>query len=207
MFNFPDWIAKFRRHYEETGGSYNDAEGVTIAHRENANWIVLGVHHLTGVENQGNHNVFIEVLCKQWERDGMRAVYWDWKDRQPDEQSPGPLFVSKPPHELADIALFSGMKVDVWIQGGDSVGSFYTGHLNNGPDSFGSKEGNSIGNHSFFVCFLERDRSIPIPGPPEPVPEPEPSDPEPIEKPVMTIDSEWLKKQPVKDGIIEIYGK
>jgi hypothetical protein len=179
----------------QTGETYNDAVnyGVSIVSNENRTWRVLGIHHLTPDENKGNHNVFIEVLCKQWERNNQQAIHWTWEGRK-EYQSAPPVFAGqKGPDELIDLPLNLGMRLSIWTQGGEVAQGFSSNHPNEG-------EGNTIGHHSFFVCFQEvGDYTEPIPQPPTPDPEPQET--------VMLIKKSWLDSQPVDDdGYIRIKG-
>jgi hypothetical protein len=192
MFNFQAWITTFRDHLRTTGETYNDADsyGVTIEREPNRLWRVLGIHHLLPHENNGNHNVFIEVLCKQNERDGFRAIHWTWEGRRPDEIAQPVFAGQKPLNELVDLPLNLGMIVSIWTQGGEIANGFSSNHPDEAP-------GNTIGHHSFFVCFQEMDEDEPVPEPPLPEPEPK--------ERVMLIKKSWLDSQPVdSDGFIVI---
>lgn len=178
MFNFQEWIEVFRAHKERYGEIYNDADsyGVKVEHDANLKWQVLGIHHLLPDENRGNHNVFVELLCKQDEREAFRPIHWTWRDRRPSEPAPDIFAGQKPLDELVDLPLNLGMVVSVWPHLGETASNFSSAHPDEG-------EGNSYGHHSFFVCFqeVETENNEPEPPPPPPVPEPEP-EPEPNEK-------------------------
>jgi hypothetical protein len=197
MFNFKEWIKTFQDYFRANGAIYNDAPhsfntlmDVSIISPANSAWRVLGIHKLTPEENAGNHNLFLEVLCKQNEREGMRAVYFDWQGREPGQNAPGPIFMSqKGPNELVDIAIFAGMRVKVWIQNGDRAEWFHSEWPDEAP-------GNTFGHHSFFLCFQETAWFTD-----EPDPEPDPGP----KRLVMTINKGWLDKQPVEEGMIKIY--
>ena len=169
MFNFQEWIAVFRDYYNQLGIVYNDAAdyGVSIDIPENRIWKVLGIHHLYPSENKepneefGKHNVYIEMLCKQNEREGFRAIHWTWEGRQPNENAPDVFAGQKPLDEVVDIPLNLGMNVSVWTNGGEIAKGFSSNH----PDE---ETGNTIGHHSFFVCLQEigEDPTIPPIEPP-----------------------------------------
>jgi hypothetical protein len=200
MFNFKDWINTFNSHRLRTGTIYNDAVdyGVSIESVENRTWRVLGIHHLTSKENKasheefGKHNLYIEMLCKQGDRDGFRAIHWTWGGRRVNEPA-NPVFAGqKGPDELIDLPLNLGMVVSVWTQGSEIAKGFSSDHPDEG-------NGNTIGHHSFFVCFQEIDENEPMPEP-----EPEPPTPEPQET-VMLIKKSWLDSQEIdEDGYIRI---
>ncbi len=197
MFNFQDWIEIFKDHYQEHNEAYNDTIDmvsfddplyqILIEKPQNPIWRVSGIHHLSPAENRGNHNVFIEMLCKQDEREGFRAIHWTWIGRQLNEPAHDVFAGQKPLNELVDLPLNLGMIVSVWTNGSEIV----KGLSSNYPDEM---DGNSIGHHSFFICFQEIDFD-------EPDPEPEP----PIEQEtVMLIKKSWLDEQEVDDGFIRI---
>jgi len=160
MFDFQQWIEKFKSHYRTTGAMYNDAfkYGITVDIPENRDWRVLGIHHLDPDENKDNHNVYVEMLCKQGDREGFRAIHWTWEGRNEVTEDAPPVFAgSKPLNELVDIPLNLGMNVSVWTNGSEIAEGFSSNH----PDE---NEGNSIGHHSFFVCFQEMDKdAVPLP--------------------------------------------
>lgn len=193
MFNFSVWIDKFKTHYQENGTAYNDAAnyGVSIDSPSGRIWRVLGIHHLTPDENRGNHNVYVEMLCKQGDREAFRAIHWTWDGRREDEIA-SPVFAGqKPLNELVDLPLNIGMVVSVWTQGGEIARGFSSNHPDEG-------DGNTIGHHFFFVCFQEIDGTEPIPSP-----EPEPE----LKETVILIKKSWLDSQEIdEDGFIRIYG-
>lgn len=198
MFDFNSWIETFKIYYQEYGYAYNDADmtsldnpsyQVSIQKPQNPTWRVLGIHHLSPEENRGNHNVYIEMLCKQGDREGFRAIHWTWIGRQLNEPAPDVFAGQKPHNELVNLPLNLGMIVSVWTNGGEIVSGLSSNH----PDEM---DGNSIGHHSFFVCFQEIDAD-------EPDLDPEPPD-EPQDT-VMLIKKSWLDQQEIdENGFIEI---
>ena len=202
MFDFQTWIQKFKDHLHDTGTIYNDAVsyGVAIEKPINRSWRVLGIHHLTLDENRGNHNVYIEMLCKQDEREAFRAIHWTWEGRQATERAPDVFAGEKPLNELVNLPLNFGMLVSVWTDESDKGINFSSNH----PDELGpnGEKWNSVGHHSYFICFQEIDTDSlppdpdpPTPEPPEP--EPEPPTPEPPVEPVkaqaiITVNKAYL---------------
>ncbi len=174
MFDFQDRIEKFRQHRLDYGAIYNNAANmlslddppyqVIIKPIENPIWRVLGVHHLSPEENQGNHHVLLRALCKQGDQDGFRAMNWTWQGRQLDGPAPPVYGAMKGPDELVDLPLNPGMIVSVWTQGSGMVVGLSSNHPDEGP-------GNTVGHHSFFVCFEEIDSEEPEDPPPDPGPE------------------------------------
>lgn len=177
MFDFPGWIETFKEHFAETGTAFNDAEdyGVVVSDIENALYNVIGVHHLTPPENQGERKIFIDVLCKPSQPGGpkriMNAVInWVWKERaEPD--LPQPVLIGKPPNEIADLPIFDGMKINIWHPAGNGAVNLHAMH----PDELGpnGEIWNSWHHHSFLVVFQQAEE----PGwepPPDPDPDPPP---------------------------------
>lgn len=164
------------------GPPINDATayGVRISPVEAAMgesyWKVIGVHHLTPVENQGKHNVFLEALTENGQRVQNPPAWagWTWEGRRPDERAdPAPL--DKGPSEPAgNIVMYFGQIVSVWINGrspaatepSDRVENLHTNH----PDERGpnGEVWNSIGHHSFYVVFQRTRREEEI-EPPQPM--------------------------------------
>lgn len=201
MFNFQEWIGIFKDYYQENDEAYNDVTDmvsldnpsyeITIQKPQNPIRRVLGIHHLSPDENRGNHNVYVEMLCKQDERDGFQAIHWTWIGRQLNQPARDIFAGQKPHNELVDLPLNLGMILSVWTNGGEIV----QGLSSNYPDEM---DGNTIGHHSFFVCFQEIDFDEP-----DPDPEPEPDPPE--QETVMLIRKSWLDEQELDDdGFIRI---
>ena len=186
MFNFQYWIEVFKGHWQEHGEAYNDTASlvgddiVVIEKPQNTIWKILGIHHLTPSENQGNHNVYIEVLCKQWARNLNQVVHWTWEGRTINQNAPDIWAGQKPENELVNIPLNLGMVVSVWTNSGEKVSGLSSNHPDEAP-------GNKIGHHSFFICFQEVGTY------------------EEPKKAVMTIDRVWLDQQIIEDGMIKIY--
>ncbi len=198
LFDFQDWIEVFKTQYREHNIAYNDTVDmvsfddpsyqIIIEKPQNPIWRVLGIHHLSPEENRGNHNIYIEILCKQDEREGFRAIHWTWIGRQLSQPAPDIFAGQKPHNELVDLPLNLGMIVSVWTNGSEIV----KGLSSNYPDEM---KGNTIGHHSFFICFQEIDFDPPEPEPPIP----------PEQSTVMLIRKSWLDEQEVDaDGFIRI---
>ena len=143
--------------------------GIGTEWKQDSQWRLVGVYHLTGPENVGKHNVYIEALTKE----GVRArvwVGWTWEGRRPNERA-DPFFLDKPDNEPAgNLGIWWGQKIKLWIKGesatsedlSDAAFNLHTDH----PDEDGW---NTKGHHSFYVLFQEA-------GAMPPLPEPEPSD-------------------------------
>lgn len=204
MFDFKKQIIEFQNHYREHGTIYNDTPEIhpsnlpviKITSPSGSNWRVLGIHKLTPSENNGQHNVFLEVFCKQNEREGMRAVYWDWQGRHGTEDAPGPVFMAqKGKDNLMDLPIYIPMRIKLWIQNGDEVKWFHSEWPN-------ENAGNTLGHHSYFICFQERAWFEDIPD----IPPDSDLDPDPTKKPILLISKDWLDTQEADDnGFIRVY--
>ena len=95
MFNHNQWLEIF-----QSQPGYNDAlaYGVTVTSPQSSKWRVLGIHHLTGDENNGNHNIYFDVLDKDGQRINGARIKWGWEGMRPNEH-PNDVIVDKPPNE------------------------------------------------------------------------------------------------------------
>lgn len=144
-------------------------------------WKCVEVRHLTGVENHGQHNVFINAL----RADGTKFypskpvwAGWTWLGKSPTERA-DPVILDKPPSDYAmgNIGMWWGQNVTVWMLGdtatssdlSDTVSGLSTMHADEGP-------GNTVGHHSFLVTFrwTMHGTTPPPPPPPDPTPTPGP---------------------------------
>jgi hypothetical protein len=151
----------------------NDAEayGVTIVPAVVAAgetyWRIVRVHHLTGAENSGNHNLYMDAL----DRDGSRINGIVLAVRYPDGRQVTAT-VDKPPTEPGtNVPLFKNDVVSAWVQSelsSDRVENVHTAHADEPP-------GNTLYHHSFLVEWQVADAPELEPEPPpEPDPEPQP---------------------------------
>jgi hypothetical protein len=119
-------------------------------------WRVIGVHHLTGAENMGNHHVYCDVLDEEGRRiNSARLVLH--------QANTAPVFavVDKPANEAGtNFPLWKADKATVavaWPDDGslpsEQVLGLSTGH----PDE---EMGNTLFHHSFYVVFQRTE----IPG-------------------------------------------
>lgn len=200
MFDFQDWIETFRQYRRQHAVTYNDAAGMislddppyyaAIQSPQKPIWRVLGIHHLSPDENRGNHHIYVEMLCANDPptREGFRAIHWTWIGRQLNEPAPDAFAGQKPLNELVNIPLNLGMIVSVWTNGSEIAVNFSSNHPDEG-------DGNTIGHHSFFVCFEEIDPDEP--DEPPPPPGPETAD--------LIIRKAWLDSlEPDEDGYIRV---
>lgn len=116
-------------------------------------WRVIGVHHLTGAENMGNHHIFCDVLDEEGNRINRgRLVLFQA------EADPVFAVVDKPAHEAGtNFPLWKADKATVaivWPEEdplpSEQVVGLSTGH----PDE---EVGNTLFHHSFYVVFQRTD--------------------------------------------------
>lgn len=135
-------------------------------------WRVIGIHHLTGDENRGNHHVFCDVLDEQGKRiKGARIGILN------SNLPPVYAVIDKPDNEPgANAPMSSGDLLALYVHGehpSEKAQGFRSTH----PDE---EIGNTWGHHSFYVVWQrvkagDGPGSQPDPDPqPEPTPEPQP---------------------------------
>ena len=157
MLQVYEWVRFFLAHQDT-----NDAKsyGVQVEHVPNALYRVIGVHHLTPVENAGLSHVWLMVLDASGKPLRGIPVAWDWIGRHPD-QAAVPIALDKPdPEPMGNIPMGKGQTVSAWVQGAgtsDVVSGLSTTHPDEGP-------GNTLYHHSFLVVWQEGARQIVLPG-------------------------------------------
>lgn len=136
---------------------------------------VLGVHHLTGKENNGKNNIFLDVLDEQGKRMGppWPLVDWTWEGRKPSETA-GIVVLDKPASEPAgNIGLHAAQIASVWVAGRASEKA--VGIQTAGVEGVPEEAGNHRYHHSFYVVFQRVVKgATPPPVEPPPVEEPTP---------------------------------
>lgn len=108
-------------------------------------WRVVGVHHLSGSENMGNHHVYCDVLDEDGRRiNGSRLVL--------KQGNTAPVFavVDKPANEAGtNFPMWSSTRATVAIDDAlpsESVTGLRTDHAD-------EEIGNTWGHHSFYIVF------------------------------------------------------
>jgi hypothetical protein len=124
----------------------------------------LGVHVLTGDENRGLHNVFLDVVDEVGDRVPGAAVAWTWFGREGD-----PLVVvcDKPANEpYGNYAIEANMlDTECWVLGAASA--HVKGLSTRCPDE---PPGNTWGHWSYYVVFQIKGNGSTPPLGPEPEP-------------------------------------
>ena len=112
-------------------------------------WRVIGIHHLTGAENMGNHHAYCDVVDADGQRmNGARLVL--------KQSNTAPLYatVDKPPNEAGtNFPMWSNTRATVSVASpannplpSEEVGILRTDHAD-------EEVGNTWGHHSFYVVF------------------------------------------------------
>jgi hypothetical protein len=167
MLNLAGWVNHYLAHPGE-----NDAAGygAMIVNVPGTAWRCIGVHLLTGAENGGQHNVFIEPVDATGKRVAGCIAGWTWKDKRENENAPAtPL--DKPPSELAgNIPLGAGQIATVWLTDASSaVLSDRVSGLTTAPN-IPDQPGATRFHQSYLVVY-QRGATVPVPFPdPDPAP-------------------------------------
>lgn len=139
-------------------------------------WRAIGIRHLNGDENRGNHHVYVDVLDEQGKRiKGARIGILN------SNLPPVYAVIDKPDNEPgANAPMSSGDLLALYVHGehpSEKAQGFRSTHPDEPP-------GNTWGHHSFYVVFQKtKEGSGPTPEP-EPQPEPQPTPkPEPTPEP------------------------
>ncbi len=151
----------------DPAGNQAEAYGVRIVPAQAAAgqevWRVIGVRHLSPVENQGKHVIFVDAqdAAGQRRRDPNLRIGWTWEGRNPDRDRADPKALDKPDSEPAgNVDMFSGQHIELWLQGdgipSDHIANLHTNHADEpGPKG---ELWNTLGHHSFHVVF-RRERA------------------------------------------------
>jgi hypothetical protein len=146
------------------GQMYNDAAKYGIKIRESQTpdgaryWRVIGAHHLSPAENEGNHTILVEALDEEGNR--IRGAK-DWAastfENSADAPKASPLDKRDYDPAGCDFPMFKEATYSVWIKGhgenpnvlndpSERVEKLHTRHSDEAP-------GNTYGHHSFYVVF------------------------------------------------------
>lgn len=123
----------------------------------------IGIHHLSGWENSGKNNIFLDVLDEQGRRMGppWPLVDWEWVGMQ-DREKPGLVVLDKPKEEPAgNIGLHAAQIATVWVAGRSS--DKVTGLQTAGIEGIPEEPGNHRYHNSFYVVFQRTIAGAPPP--------------------------------------------
>lgn len=185
----PDYNRQFLEKAKSEEPIYNDAASYGVQVKALAEssvplnaqyyWRVIGIHHLTGAENMGNHHAYCDVVDEDGRRlNGSRLVLT--------QGSTAPLFavVDKPPNEAGtNFPLWSNTRGTVAVAwpGDNPLPSEAVSGIRS--DHADEEIGNTWGHHSFYVVFQRT--KIPKE---EPAPAPVPTTPPPSEGPPLSLE-------------------
>lgn len=172
------WHTKYINQFLVTTPGYNDAilygaSTVRPAAQGSQYFAIIGIHHLTGLENHGQHNVFCEVLDEQGQR--LKDVILIVSNVN---NTVSHVTADKPDKEpAASIPMWGNDTLTISVSGNvpsEKVTGLHTRHAD-------EEAGNTLGHHSFLVVWqLKRVGSGPVEPPDEEEPEPIPI-PAPVE--------------------------
>ncbi len=129
----------------------NDAESYGVAIEQHAPaagtyyYKIISVHHLTGSENNGNHNFYMDVL----DEDGNR-IYGAILNVLNVDSTSTSATIDKPADEPGtNVPLWKNDLVSAWVSGSllsDVVSGISTQHAD-------EESGNTLYHHSFYVVW------------------------------------------------------
>jgi hypothetical protein len=138
-------------------------------------WRIVKVHHLTPEENNGQHNVFLDVIDRDGKRVQGAQIAWGWVGGE----SGMVTTIDKTGQYGADIPIDSIRQIiKACVESelsSDRVRGLSSDHPDEGPVTGWGYPGNTVSHHSFAVVWQLADAPEPEPDP-EPEPEPEPGD-------------------------------
>lgn len=158
-----DFQALNRRYLAQPSNDAANYGASIVAVTGGAAWRCIGIYHLKPMENNGRHNVFVEVLDEAGNRTRQPQIAWTWWIDAPVQLRK----LDKPNNEpAADIPVDLGATITLRVADAfpsDSVGNLHARHNDEGA-------GNSWGHHSFFVVFQLRRGNVVTPPiePPKP---------------------------------------
>jgi hypothetical protein len=107
-------------------------------------WKVIRIHHLTPQENNGNHNVYVDVVDEKDQRVLGTQISLKWPSGS------GTGVIDKPPNEPGtNFPIWKNQICEIEVLGkpSDRVVNLSTDHPDEQPP------GNSVYHHSFFVLY------------------------------------------------------
>jgi hypothetical protein len=149
------WLAS-DRHPVNMAGNYG--VGISNINAGEKVWRCVGAYHLLPSENRGRHNLFVDVLDERGSRVNGAVVNWQWAGDAPIQTK----VLDKPVNEPGcDIPIDKNVTIKVWVQTGgllsDAVYNIHPRHADEpGPNG---ENWNSVGHHSFYVCFQRQASS------------------------------------------------
>lgn len=128
---------------QNDAGGYGIAVTLVTVPPDTVCFRIIGIHHLTGPENMGNHHVYCDVLDEEGKRINGAVIAFD------NNGLIGSVTIDKPDNEPgANIPMNFGDTFNVKASGlaSDEAKGFHTRHEDEEP-------GNTRGHHSFYVVW------------------------------------------------------
>lgn len=122
-------------------------------------WRACFVHHLTGAENVGKRNVYVDLVDKRYNLLNPAAygakIGYTWEGQRPEERTPPAPMDKQPPEPAGNVVLFAGQVTTVYISSGypsDWVGNLRTSGL---PElDTDGESGNYQGHNSYYTVYM-----------------------------------------------------
>lgn len=111
-------------------------------------WRIIGVYHLTGSENGGKHNLFLDCLNEWGDVIRPARILWGWEGQRQNEIA-NPVVLDKPMNEPGgNIGIYWGQKI--WAMPDEYPAETIIGVHTMYADE---EQGNTLGHHSFYVAW------------------------------------------------------
>lgn len=115
-------------------------------------WRVKRIHHLTGEQNKGKHNIFLRVYrAGEIIRDGSVVIRWGWEGQQANEISNPVSCKKNAPDPSCDIPIEKGQRIWIKVDDGKGTPTDIVRNLHAMMDV--DSVGNFWGHHSTDVDF------------------------------------------------------
>lgn len=121
--------------------------------RPNPVWRVTLIHHLTGAENGGAHNAYIDLIDQRSQplTASPARIAWTWQGRRTDEPAPPRIFEKRPPEPLGNLAIYENQIITLWIDDGQHP-SERVSNIRTDIDA-DPATGNSHFHHSWYIVY------------------------------------------------------
>ncbi len=137
------------------------------------------IYHLSGAENGGQHNVFVDVIGSDGQLISGLQMGHNWEDNHGSAPAPTPMD-KRPPEPSVNFPIFAGSINQAWIVG-SMPSDVVTGLRVAGYPELDTEaaSGNYPGHNSYYLVFVATDAGHqeppPAPGPVEPPTPPAPA--------------------------------
>lgn len=159
-FDYRAYLNQFLANYK-VGTFTNDSVAKVTRTTETSDFYqLIGIHHLTGDENRGNHNLYMSVVDVSGKRINEK-IEWGWEGQKPTEHV-NPVVLDKPLNEPdGNISIGKGQIVwaDVLGKNSDTISGVTTLLPDEGPF-------NTIGHHSYYCAWVWNEGTPVPPAPP-----------------------------------------